>query len=130
MSIANGLSRLGFVPLVDFIAQDDGNGPYVASWMSELSQPTDAEIAAAAALPPVVAVPVSVTPLQMRKALRAAGLKAQADAYLATLPAETQEAWEYASEIMRNDAFIEGARIALGMTSAQADDLFILADSL
>lgn len=130
MNVANGLSRLGFVPMVDFIAQDDGNGSYVAQWLSELPQPTDAEIAAADALPPVQVVPASVTPLQMRKALRAAGLKAQADAYSSSLSEEAQEAWEYASEIMRNDAFIEGARIALGMTSAQADDLFVLAGSL
>lgn len=77
-----------------------------------------------------VPVPASVTPLQMRKALRAAGLKAQADAYAASLSEEAQEAWEYATVIMRNDPFIEGARLALGMTQAQADDLFRLADTL
>lgn len=81
----------------------------------------------AAYVPPV---PSSVKPLQMRKALRAAGLKAQADAYAASLSEEAQEAWEYASVIMRDDPFIEGARLALGMTQAQADDLFRLADSL
>lgn len=79
---------------------------------------------------PPVPVPASVSPLQMRKALRVSGMKAAADAYAETLDEEAQEAWEYATAIMRNDPFIEGARLALGMSEQDADDLFILAASL
>ena len=79
--------------------------------------------------PPVTpAVPRSVTPLQARKALRAAGLIDAVDAYLATQPAEIREAWEYAVEVRRDDqSVVAMTAAALGMTSAQMDQLFILA---
>ena len=70
------------------------------------------------------------SPLQIRRALRQAGLKAQADAYAADLDDEAREAWEYATVIMRNDPFIEGARVALGLSESEVDDLFILAATL
>jgi hypothetical protein len=103
------------------------NGVRVAM-SDEEQEATLAAWAAAEAAP--APVPFSVTPLQMRKALRQAGLKAQADAHLATLGEEQTEAWEYAVVILRSDPFIEGARVALGMTEAAADDLFRLAASL
>jgi hypothetical protein len=79
--------------------------------------------------PPPAPGPVILqcTPLQFRRALRAAGIKAQADAYLATLSEEAQETYEYASVILRTDPFIEGARQALGMSAEDADNLFLLA---
>lgn len=79
---------------------------------------------------PPPAVPDAVTPLQMRKALRAAGLRPQVDTYLATLSEEAQEAWEYCVEVRRDDPFIADAADALGMTAEQRDDLFRLAASL
>lgn len=75
-------------------------------------------------------VPFSVTPLQIRKALRQVGLKAAVDGYLATLPEEVAEEWEYALEVRRDNPTILAAADALGMTEAQADDLFRLAGSL
>jgi hypothetical protein len=86
---------------------------------------TPAEIAAA--LPPV---PNSVTPLQMRKALRAASLKPAVDTYVATLDEEAQEAWEFCVEVNQSDPFIVSAASALGLTNKQRDDLFVLAASL
>jgi len=49
MITANGLIELGFKPQIDFTMRDnsDGNGPYVASWLSESPQPTDVLIEAA-----------------------------------------------------------------------------------
>lgn len=38
-----GLINLGFRPLVDFLAQDDGEGPLLKAWLSALPQPSDAE---------------------------------------------------------------------------------------
>lgn len=72
-------------------------------------------------------VPAFVTPLQMRKALRASGLTESVQAYLAQAPDETVEAWEYATQVDRNNEMIEAAAAALGMTEAQRDDLFRLA---
>lgn len=41
---AKGLQKLGFVALVDFVLQDDGDGVYIKEWNSNQSSPTEAEI--------------------------------------------------------------------------------------
>jgi len=79
---------------------------------------------------PVVEVPVvpqSVTPLQMRKALRAAGLKSAVDAALAAQSEELREEWEFASEVRRDNATLTAFAASLGQTSADLDALFQLA---
>lgn len=75
-------------------------------------------------------VPQSVTPLQARKALRQAGLKAQVDAYVATLSEEAQEEWEYCIAVERSNGLVSNAATALGMSEQQKDDLFRLAATL
>ncbi len=79
--------------------------------------------------------PSSVTPLQMRKAIRAAGYKTAVDSYIATLGsteegAEALEAWDYALSVERTNPFIDMAASGLGLTSSQVDDLFILAATM
>ena len=46
---ANGLQQLGFESRVDFNLQDnsDGQGPFIANWMSAQPQPSVADIEAA-----------------------------------------------------------------------------------
>ena len=73
------------------------------------------------ATPPV---PQSVHPLQIRKALRGAGLMASVKAILAQSSDEVNEAWEYASVITRDNPMLLGAAQALGLTSEQVDTLF------
>lgn len=68
--------------------------------------------------------PLSITPLQARRALRAVGLLPAVSAFVASQPEEVQEAWEYCVEVRRDDPIITAAASALGMTSAQIDDLF------
>jgi hypothetical protein len=82
--------------------------------------------------PPVVAVPVpaAITPLQARRALRAADLLDAVNAWIATQPDDAQEAWEYCIEIRRDDALIAGAQAALGLTAEQVDVLFRAAAEL
>ncbi|MEF2552036.1 hypothetical protein VQ042_11795 [Aurantimonas sp. A2-1-M11] len=75
-------------------------------------------------------IPASMTPLQARKALRAAGLHANVKSFVATLSEEEREAWEYATVIERDNAVIEKGRVALEMTHAQIDDLFRLGAAL
>lgn len=75
-------------------------------------------------------IPTSVTPLQARKALRAAGLKASVDAWITQQDEETQEAWEFAVEIERNSDVIVNAAASLGLTDEQVDNLFIAASQL
>ena len=47
MSITTGLKHLGFVPLEDFICQDDGDGAYIKEWLSDSPQPTEEELSQA-----------------------------------------------------------------------------------
>jgi hypothetical protein len=89
----------------------------------------DAETFTAPA-PPAPHVPVEVAPLQMRRALRQLGLKHTVDAFLTTLDEETIEAWEYATTVRRDNQLITMAGHGLGMSEAQIDDLFRLAETL
>lgn len=105
------------------IPADPANRDYTAylAWRAAGNTP------AAEAAPPV---PVSVTPLQARKALRAAGLKAAADAFIATLAEEEREEWDYAIEVRRDNAIIAKAAAHLGLSAAAVDDLFRAAAAL
>ncbi|MFL7903533.1 hypothetical protein ACJ41P_20530 [Azospirillum argentinense] len=103
------------------IPADKGNLDYRAyqEWLEAGNAP------APAPLPDdPTTVPVTVTPLQARKALRAAGLKAAADAFIATLPEEEQEEWDYAIEVRRDNAIIAKAAAHLGLDDDRIDALF------
>lgn len=80
------------------------------------------------AIPPAQ-VPDSVPAHHLRRALRAAGMLAGVKAYMDALPDddEMRESWEYAPYFRRDAVGIESARVALGLTVVQVDDLFRLA---
>lgn len=78
----------------------------------------------------LASIPVSMSPLQARKALRASGLHDSVEGFVATLSDEEREAWEYATTIERDNSVIEKGRVALGMSQAQIDDLFRLGVTL
>ena len=44
MITAEGLNKLGFKSLVDYVLQDDGSGAYVKEWLSASPQPSESEI--------------------------------------------------------------------------------------
>lgn len=70
--IAAALIHLGFVPMVDFVVQDDGEGPYLRAWLSAEPQPGEQAIAdaiAALEAEPPRYVPVATA----RERLEAAG---------------------------------------------------------
>ena len=69
-------------------------------------------------------VPEAITPLQARRALRAADLLDAVNAWIATQPDDAQEAWEYCIEVRRDSPLIAGAQEGLGLTPEQVDDLF------
>lgn len=75
-------------------------------------------------------VPEAVTPVQFRRALRRAGLYDSVTAYVATQDADTQDAWEYAVSIPRDDALVARAAAELGQSDGEVDDLFRLAATL
>ena len=44
MITSDGLKHLGFAPEVDYVLQDDGDGPYLKEWLSSEPQPAVADI--------------------------------------------------------------------------------------
>lgn len=75
-------------------------------------------------------VPGSISPLQARRALTAAGMREAVDGYVATLEQDGKDAWEYATVVNRDNAIIAAGASALGLTTAQVDDLFRLGATL
>lgn len=75
-------------------------------------------------------VPTTITPLQVRLALNQSGLRAQVNAYVATLSQDEQDKWEYATTIERTNATLVAGTAALGMSPAQVDQLFQTASTL
>lgn len=73
--------------------------------------------------------PSPVTPLQIRRALNAAGLRSQVEAALVAAPQDARDAWDYATEIKRDDPTLDAMAAALGLSPTQIDGLFILAAS-
>ena len=93
----------------------------------------DEELDRLSALPLVVdprPVPVAVSPLQWRKALRVLGLKPAIDAFIAAADDEVREAYEYAVEYRCDDPTLNTAAELLGKSSADLDDLFRHASAL
>lgn len=72
----------------------------------------------------------SVTPLQIRRALRTVGLLDDITSFVEAAPVEVREAWEYAIQIDRTNEMIVNAALTLGMSEEEVDDLFRLALTL
>lgn len=72
----------------------------------------------------------SVTPLQIRRALRQVGLLDEVQNFVENSSAEIREAWEYAIQIDRNNELIVGAANAIGVSEQEVDNLFRLAATL
>jgi hypothetical protein len=74
--------------------------------------------------------PVSCSPLQARRALRAAGLIANVNAMVNAADADTKDAWEYATVIHRDNPVVLALAAQLGLSDAQVDNLFAIAQTL
>ena len=98
---------------------------WVQTWTVEEKSPDEmaAEVAAWRAS-------MSVSPLQIRRALLRQGLLDDVTAYVEQADLETRMAWEYAVQIDRDSALITVAAEAIGATPADVDDLFRLAATL
>jgi hypothetical protein len=85
-------------------------------------------------VPPPPQVPQSVTMRQARLALLGAGLLASVNEAIAVMPGVNGEAarieWEYAQVVERNAGLVPAMAVALGMTEAQIDGLFLVAVTL
>jgi hypothetical protein len=101
------------------------DGPTAQLYDALLSAGTDTEPLPVALLPAA-----AVSPLQIRRALRQAGLKDAVEAYVADLPEADRAAWEYATAIERSHPLIAAAATALSLSPEAVDELFALATSL
>ena len=83
------------------------------------------------AIPPPP-VPESVPAHHIRRALSAAGLRAQVEAAIAALPEghEMRDDWEYTPTIRRDSVGVETLRVGLGLTTEQVDDVFRAAGAM
>jgi len=73
---------------------------------------------------------VSVSPMQIRRALRSMRLFDAITIYLESASDEVIEEWEYAIQIDRTNEIIVNAALILGMSEEEVDDLFRLALTL
>lgn len=82
----------------------------------------------------IAPVPASVTMLQARLSLIAAGLLAEANAFILAMPGmegdKARTVWEYAQSVVRHDPLVEVLANHLGLSNAQTDQLFIAASNL
>lgn len=74
-------------------------------------------------------VPREITIRQAVLALRDAESLAAVEAWVATLDGELEIYWKRSQTVRRDHAFVEAARVELGLTQQQMDALFILAAS-
>ena len=76
-------------------------------------------------VPYVAPVPDKVTNFQARAVLISTGLFEQVDAAIkAGNDPVALQAWEYANDVTRNGALVNGMAASLGWSQAQLDDLF------
>ena len=81
-----------------------------------------------------LSIPKSITARQARLALLQIGKLADVTAAIANLQSPMKEQvgieWEYATDIYRNNGFIDALGAALGLDKDALDDLFIAAKSI
>jgi hypothetical protein len=120
-----------------FWTLDNGDGTVTLGKPGEQITVPMADIVAASADffgPITQPIPEAVTARQARLALLGAGVLANVDQALASIPGVEGEAarieWEYASEVRRDSPLIAALAPALGLTEEQVDDLFRAAEGL
>lgn len=74
-------------------------------------------------------VPQEITMRQAVLALREAGYLAAVETWVANLDGELEIYWNRSQTVRRDHAFVEAARVELGLTHLQMDALFIYADT-
>jgi hypothetical protein len=73
---------------------------------------------------------MTVSPLQIRRALLRSNLLDGVTTFVEQADLETRMAWEYAVQINRSDILIAAAAASVGVSEMEVDDLFHLAATL
>ena len=80
--------------------------------------------------PYVEPIPGSVTRRQARLALLGAGLLDQVEAGIKTMDRASQISWDTASSVNRTDPLVSALAVALNLSTAQLDQLFLTGSKL
>lgn len=75
-------------------------------------------------------VPQIVSPLQFRRALNQLNMRTMIEDYVKTLDGDSKDAWEYATQIERNNPMVFNAAKDLNVPDNQIDNVFRLAGTL
>ena len=97
-------------------------------WQSVNDANHDDINAAIAAYHPVLSITVS--PRQIRLALNQMQMRDTVETFVKTASRDVQDVWEFSVEIRRDDPVLNQLYPALGLTSEQVDQLFLLASTL
>lgn len=91
---------------------------------------TTAQIAARLESQRLAAIPVSISPRQLRQALSRTALRVSVEAVVAASDQDTKDWYAWATAFERHHPRVVAMGVALGQTSRQLDDLFTLGSSL
>ncbi len=105
------------------------------TWKDDRPKPTWAEIVStadtfAAADLQQYRESLSCGPVQIRRALRATGYKQAIADWIATADEDTQEDWEYTTEVKRLDPMVLSAQASIGASDEEVDQIFELGKTL
>lgn len=81
-------------------------------------------------IPKAVTAGMTITPMQAKLALLGAGLLDTVETMIAQSDRATQVSWAEASSFNRSSVLLNNMALALGLSSAQLDDLFITASKI
>jgi hypothetical protein len=71
------------------------------------------------------AVPLELTPRQVRLVLNSTGMRAAVEAAVLATDQNTKDMWAYSSSFKRNDPVLNAMAASIGITQSQLDQMFI-----
>jgi hypothetical protein len=121
------------IPLVDFILEDSGTGAGIKYWnTAKLGVQPSVEALLATVVPPEPVLEVQMR--QARLALLQAGYYDTVQAAINAIPGAAGKAaqieWQVSNTLRRNHPLVASMGGVLGLTAAQLDGLFTLANTL
>lgn len=131
MQIYPALTQLDFITVITLQNDSDGRGDYIAKWEHpNYPRPTDEQLGS---IPdkPYIPIPQHVPMWAVRTVLQSDNLFDQADALVkASTDNALKNVWEYGNFADRNSNAVNSLATAIGLTSAQVDQMFIDANNL
>ena len=113
-----------------FTASATDDSPFGREVFDRVSSGEFGQIAPYATPVPVVQVPQSISPRQIRLALTQLNLREPVEAYVASQGQDLKDWWQYSTEFLRNNENVLAAASVLNVSAGQLDALWTLAATL